>query len=401
MDEVRERFERRRRELVERREARLAELEVRFLNQTSHMTAPAASLETIKKAVSGLSGARRVLEKTGVSAGELGAALGVRVGLVESVLSRAGGPPLVVVDSEDATALDPRVLEAARANAVTGFSELDWGKTLAFYRPNGLELGECIEDLSEVIGKTAERTRGRRFPIDGVVWPKVVHEDELRFLDDLLGELERGMEVARGTIKVEIVVEAGEAVSRLPGLVQACLPRLAGVIFGIADYSADVGLPAVENAHPVCDWVRAAIVNVAGGVGVPAIDAMTFEYPVRDPGLDAAGNKIKILGALRRSLEEARHGARLGMEGKWVGHPLQLLVNEIAFDGVLLAESVERDVAAVRAYGRAVSEGKGAAMIGGRMADRATDRHVRRRLRKALAQGKLALEVARELGIVE
>jgi citrate lyase subunit beta/citryl-CoA lyase len=399
VDELRDRFERRRRELLERREARVAELPVRFLNQTSHMTAPAANLETIKKAVSGIGGARRVLEKTGISIGELAAGLGVEIGLVESVLARSSGPSLVVVDSEDATALDPRVLATARANAVTGFSELDWGKTLAFYRPNGLELPECIEDLVEVIGKAAERTRGRRFPIDGVVWPKVVHEDELRFLDDLLSELERGAGLERGTIKVEFFVEAGEAVSRLPGLVQACLPRLAGVIFGIADYSADVGLPAVENAHPVCDGARAAIVNAAGGVGVPAIDAMTFDYPVRDPSLDAAGNKVKVLGALRRSLEDARHGAWLGMEGKWVGHPLQLLVNEIAFDGVLLAESVEKDVAAVRAYGKSVSEGKGAAMIGGRMADRATDRHLRRRLRKALAQGKLAAEVARELGI--
>jgi citrate lyase beta subunit len=128
---------------------------------------------------------------------------------------------------------------------------------------------------------------------------------------------------------------------------------------------------------------------------------MTFEYPVRDPSLDAAANEKKLLGALRRCYDDARHGLALGMEGKWVGHPLQLLANELAYRDLVSAATVEADVRDARAYLAAVSKGKGAAMIGDRMADRATDRHVRRRLRRARAHGLLAEDVARELGVSE
>ena len=175
------------------------------------------------------------------------------------------------------------MLEKARATAVSAFTELAWGETLAFYRPSGLELDHCIEDLVRVVTETADRARGRRLPLDGIVWPKVVDEAEIVFVDDLLSELEARCHLERRAIKLAFLVEAGRAVARVDALVETALPRLAGVIWGVADYSADVGLPVVENAHPACDRARSAIVNAAGAAGVPAIDAMTFEYPVRDP----------------------------------------------------------------------------------------------------------------------
>lgn len=392
-------FEARRRELVAARALREAELPVRLLRQTSHFTTPASDLELVKKSLLGFAGAARVLEKLGLGAADVARALEVDEALVARLLATTGGPPLVVVDSEDATALDPGVLEKARATAIAAFTQLEWGRTLAFYRPSGIELADCVPDLVSVISGTAARSAGRRFPLDGVVWPKVTHEDELAFLDDLLSHLEARCGLERRALKVSFLVESGRAVARIEKLVDAILPRLAGVIWGVADYSADVGLPVVENAHPACDLARSALVNIAGAVGVPAIDAMTFEYPVRDPGLDADSNRRKILGAMRRCFDDAKHGAYLGMEGKWVGHPLQLLANELAWKSGEDAASVERDVAAARAYIDAVEKGKGAAMIGGQMADRATDRHVRRRLRRALAQGLVSEEVARAIQI--
>ena len=58
------------------------------------------------------------------------------------------------------------------------------------------------------------------------------------------------------------------------------MPRLAGIIFGIADYSAALALPEIRYGHPGCDWARAHVVNLAEAVGVPSIDAMTVNYPV-------------------------------------------------------------------------------------------------------------------------
>ena len=51
------------------------------------------------------------------------------------------------------------------------------------------------------------------------------------------------------------------------------------------------------TTHPLADWARAEIVDVAGAVGVPAIDGMTLDYPVADPALDAAGNRAPLPGA--------------------------------------------------------------------------------------------------------
>jgi citrate lyase beta subunit len=397
------RYEARRRELATASRAREADLPLRLLRQTSHFTTPASNLDMIRKAASGIPGARKLLEKLDISPLEVAAAFGCEPALVEAVLATRGGPPFVMIDGEDATALDPAVLREARANAILAFTEIDWGDTLAFYRPSGIALEYCVEDLATVVGETAARASsrepGRRFPIDGVVWPKVEHEDELTFLDDLLSELEGSAGLERRTIKVSFLVEAGRALARLERIVDASLPRLASVILGTADYCADVGIPEIRNDHPSCDWARAGIVNLAGAIGVPAIDAMTFDYPVKDPALDASANKRKILGAMRACYEDARHGIALGMDGKWVGHPLQLLANEIAFRGASDPAALEKDVADTRAYLAAVGGGRGAAVISGLMADRATDRHVRRRLRRALARGALSPGVARELGI--
>ena len=74
------------------------------------------------------------------------------------------------------------------------------------------------------------------------------------------------------------------------------------------------------------------IVNVAGAVNVPAIDNMTLNYPTplhRGDGLSLAqqqANKLKVLNALKEAYQDACHGIRLGMSGKWVGHPGQLLM---------------------------------------------------------------------------
>ena len=56
------------------------------------------------------------------------------------------------------------------------------------------------------------------------------------------------------------------------------------LIFGLADYSADLGLPAIGNDHPLADWARAEIVAVAGAVGVPADRRHDPRLPGRRPG---------------------------------------------------------------------------------------------------------------------
>jgi citrate lyase subunit beta/citryl-CoA lyase len=56
---------------------------------------------------------------------------------------------LVFLDLEDATA--PAQKEAARAKAIKGLNELDWGSTVRAIRINGLDTQWCHDDIVEVV----------------------------------------------------------------------------------------------------------------------------------------------------------------------------------------------------------------------------------------------------------
>lgn len=397
-----ERAERGRRAELDKAVLLKANLPVRFLQQQAHFTTPASSYDMVKKAVeNGSASAPKILAKLGIGTAELADTLAVADGDVQAALSQGDGhAPFVMVDGEDAQALRDDVVERGRENAVRIFREGNFGRTLRFYRPSGLGLRYCVEDLVIVLTQAAEGRAPADYPIDGIVWPKVEHPSQIAWVCDTLSELEHALGLPENRIKLEFLVESGWALAQLPQIAQACIDRLAGIIFGIADFSADILLPEITNDHPVCDWARMEIVNLAGSIGVPAIDAMTVRYPVPDPTLSAADNKARVLSRLKECFDDARHGERLGMDGKWVGHPLQLFVVLLAYRTALAPEEIAAEVAKIEAYGAAVDQQIGATIIGGVMSDRATDRHARIKLRKAVAIGHLAPDRALALGLI-
>jgi citrate lyase beta subunit len=161
-----------------------------------------------------------------------------------------------------------------------------------------------------------------------------------------------------------------------------------------------VGLPAIAPRHPVAELARATIVNVAGAVGVPAIDGMTLDYPVADPDLDAAANRRRFLERVALVHREALDARALGMLGKWVGHPAQLFAVLLAFEEALTPAVLASAAASLEAYRAAVDSARGATIIAGAMADRATDRHARVVLRQAVALGRFDPARALELEII-
>ena len=393
-----DRAEARRKELIAAaRTHKASDLPLKYLRQQAHFTTPASDLAMVTKAVeNGLSATQKILEKFRISLTEVSETLQVPMAEIEAVLAGDPRSPLVMVDGEDAQALRDDVVARGRENAVKVFTEAKWGRTLRFYRPSGMNLKYCVEDLVTVLS----RVEGKPYPIDGIIFPKTEHPEELAWVCEILDGIESRIGLAKNSIKLQFLVEGGWAALQLPALVKACMPRLSGIIFGIADYSADVGLPAIINDHPVCDWARAAIVNMAGAIGVPSIDNMTVNYPVASKALDDKGNHDHILARLKECFDDARHGQRLGMDGKWVGHPAQLFACLLAFRSALPEKEIEAEVQKTEAYDKAVAAEQGATIIEGVMSDRATDRHARMRLRKAVAIGHLDAQRAAKLGIV-
>jgi citrate lyase beta subunit len=391
----------RRNELLESRKALSADLPLRFYRQQAHFTTPASNLEMVTKAIEkGSASAAKVLERLAISTAELADALHVPENEIEHELSADPQAPFVMVDGEDAQALRDDVVQRGRENAIKVFREPKWGKTLRFYRPSGLGLDYCLRDILIVLTESAKGLPPEQFPVDGIVWPKTEHPGELALVCEILGTIERRLGLEEHQIKLEFLVESGWAVAQLPLLVKASIRRLAGIIWGIADYSADIGLPGIVNDHPVCDWVRMNIVNMAGGIGVPSIDNMTVNYPVANASFTAAENKKLVLARMKEAYDDAVHGQRLGMDGKWVGHPLQLLCVRLAYRLAFTEEEFQGELEKIAAYEKAVAQELGATIIKGVMSDRATDRHARWKIRKAIACGHVPAAKGLELGVI-
>ena len=386
--------------------SRRADLPLRFWRQQAHLTTPAADAAMARKAVEGgTAPVTRMLDRLRLTAANLAERLEVPVDLVEARLANPERAPLVMIDGEDAIAPGDAVAERGLAVAADTFADADWGSrgagSLRFYRPPGFNLETTVRDLYTLLWKLREAVADPGdFPLDGIIFPKIEHPEEVDLLNGLLDRAEAALELPNGRIRVGYLIESGWAAAQLPEIAQRAAPRLASLIFGLADFSADLGLPAITNDHLLADWARAEIVAVSGAVGVPAIDGMTLDYPVADPALDAAANRVRWLDRMRLVYDDAVRARELGMLGKWVGHPAQLFAVLLAYETAFAPVALEAEAAKLKAYREALAVDQGATMIGGVMSDRATDRHARALLRQATALGRFDPDRALALGVV-
>ncbi len=343
---ARERNER----LLERYRNQLIELEPKFLIQMAHLTVPATVWRYIEGAV------------------------------VKSVAN------LVMLDLEDSIPRDNAVLLAAgRANVIRAFNELDWGKKLRFFRPRGIELDPAHEDISVIVERAGAN-------LDGLIYPKIEDADEVRSIDETLTALENRFGLPRGKIKIEPLIESASAAERVFEIASSSR-RLVGLVFGSFDYWASLGMHAsgYRADHPLINAARCAIVNAASSAGIPAIAEMTTNYPTRDKSEEER----------RAAIEEFRRDAQLardfGFAGKWTGIPDQTALAVEMFQ--ISSEDIERAIEEAKMFLKAESEGRGALMIAGKMADRATDRINRVILKAAFALGRVDERLAEELGL--
>jgi citrate lyase beta subunit len=304
---------------------------------------------------------------------------------VEAAVTRSDAD-LVMLDLEDSIPRgDEQALARGRAHVARAFLELDWGRRLRYFRPRGTELDPGHEDLIHVLSLAGGR-------VEGIILPKVERADEVRSVDRTLGALERALDLPEGAVRVQVLIEsvrAEEAAFKIAG----ASPRIAGLIFGAFDYWSSLRVPHLTYRpdHPLVCQARARIVKAAASVGVPAIAEMTLEFPTRDK------TEAERAIALDRCRQDALLAREQGMHGKWVGIPAQVPAANPVFS--LEPSVIERAIREARAFAQAEREGRGAVMIDGRMADRATDRVHRVALAFARAQGMLDDALSAELGV--
>ncbi len=246
----------------------------------------------------------------------------------------------VIFDLEDACPVAQKV--AARALVAEALRTLDFtrGKIRA-YRINGVGTPWWREDVAAA----AELA-------DVVVVPKVRTADEVRAVAALLPEKKQ----------LEVLIETAA------GLVNAYeiakVPRVESLIFGVADFAADLG---ARDFRGDFNAVRLQMLIAARAAGVQAIDSVTVQYK------DEA-----------QVVSDARNAASMGYDGKWAIHPSQIAPIHTAFNPT--PDELAKAQRIVDAYAAA---GEGAIELDNEMVDAAT-----------IAVAKKRLQIAKRAGLV-
>lgn len=268
----------------------------------------------------------------------------------------------VIFDLEDACAVSQKV--GARKTVIEALRTLDFKGKVRAFRPNAVHTHYFYRDLIEVIEAAGAF-------VDVVVLPKVYTEQDVLFADRLLTQIEEASGLEVGRIKLEVLIESAKGLLRAEQIAE-CSPRMASLIFGIADYAGDVGARGFrEHEFQRFHYPKSHLIAAARAAGIAAIDSVTVQF--RD------------LEQVRRDAEE---GANLGFDGKWAIHPAQVEVINAAYTPT--KEELERAEGIMAAYAAADTEkGVGAIVYGDEMIDAASLRIEWKKLAVARKAGLL------------
>lgn len=266
----------------------------------------------------------------------------------------------VIFDLEDACAVSEK--PKARGEIANALSTLSFtnGKVRA-YRVNGVDTPFCYRDLIEVLEPAGAF-------VDAIVVPKVRHPDEVRFVDRLVTQVEQAKGLPPGRIELEVLIETAAGLEHALAIAQAS-PRVASLIFGVADFAGDLGAADFrEQQGRTFDWARLRMLTAARAAGVQAIDSVTVDLTTQ--------------GRLERDVVAS---AALGYDGKWAIHPSQ--VGPINQGFTPTAEAIARAKKLVAAYAASDAAGRGALLLDGEMVDLATVKVEEKRLAVARRAG--------------
>jgi citrate lyase beta subunit len=266
------------------------------------------------------------------------------------------GVDCVCLDLEDGVAQNRK--EEARQNIARALATLDFGRAERLVRINGLESGLAEVDLAAVLP-----TRP-----DGIVLPKVLTAEDLRWVEAQIGAAEQRAGWPSGNIILLAIIERARAFLHLPEICQAT-PRLEALIFGAEDLAAELGVKRTREGWELFH-ARSTLVMHAAAFGLQAIDWVTVDF--------------QDIGWVR---QEAERGAALGFNGKQIIHPNQVLPVQAAFTPSPEEIAWARELLA--AFEAHQAQGKGAFAWQGQMVDRPVIRRAEGILARAQAAGAL------------
>src|SRR5215216_2978324 len=188
----------------------------------------------------------------------------------------------IMADCEDACPLSAKGPEV-RGVIVEAFTTLDWGDKFVTFRPNNTQSPFFEGDL-----------------------------EQIEKVDELLTKFE-AQSGWKTKIQIEALIETAQAVENAYQIAQAS-PRMASLVFGIADYAADIGVgDAYTDQNIRFLYAKQRVINAAKAAGLDAIDNVHLQ--------------LRDLDTLRRYSAES---AGYGFDGRWALTPNHLpIINEV------------------------------------------------------------------------
>ncbi|RQG95828.1 L-malyl-CoA/beta-methylmalyl-CoA lyase [Natrarchaeobius chitinivorans] len=276
-------------------------------------------------------------------------------------------PDWLVPDLEDGTAPDMKaeglenVLERVPKHEFPGeiWPRVEWSYVDETARERGRhQIDRLVSELGD--------------EIDGVVVPKVGRLEDVERAAAVVAEAEGTHGYDDGAIGLSVIVESARARSDLREIARfGENSRLAALVFGPVDYTAELGGRDMGDGRPRWDGLLEALSNEASAAGLLAIGG-----PFDDLFTERAG--VTSYNATEYA-DQVERETRLGLDGSWSLHPKQTIqANTIHMP---TPTELERDVERIERFAEARREGTGAVAIDGQMVDEATAKGFRNTVR--------------------
>ena len=224
----------------------------------------------------------------------------------------------VMADLEDACPYEFKG-DKSRATMVEALNTLDFGKKVITVRPNNIRSEFFRGDMEAILSGAVDK-------FHGIIIPKCNGPEDVKLVSDTLDELEK-----KNGWKTKLAIEA---LIERPGALESALdmakasPRMAGLIIGIADYTADLGVDpsaCLDIQNEVFYYEKKAVITAAKAAGLHAIDNVYLGLWRKD---DTPERIKEVEDGLRKKVQGS---ALIGMDGTWVIHPQQAVISNEAF----------------------------------------------------------------------
>jgi citrate lyase beta subunit len=214
----------------------------------------------------------------------------------------------VMADFEDACPYEFKG-EDSRKTMVEALNSVDFGDKVVVIRPNNIRSKYFVGDIQAIMTGAPDR-------FNGIILPKTETPEDIIHLSRLLDHYEQ--EAGWTTrVQIEALIETPLAVVNGYKIATAS-DRMAGLIFGIADFSASLGVrEMVDDQNRNFHYAKQATVVAAKAAGLHAVDNAYLRL-VRKDTTEAEAETITA--GLR---EKNTQSANMGFDGTWVIHPQQ------------------------------------------------------------------------------